>query len=322
MANASSSISDPPWLRRILLATDFSDGAGHARHYAVFLARAHGAELRIVHVTLPYPTLSADAVADSYVLEPVRKAVSRALEELAASIGQAGVRATGTQVIGIPSEELTRAAREWEADLIVMGTQGRTGLDYVLVGSTAERVVKTAPCPVLAVRTGSSVVEDDVRMRRLLVPLDFFQPSIDALETALLLARRVSASMKLVHVLDWAWIRLHYSPTDLAEEPRIRKDLEDRLDRYAGILRHAGIAVDTSILGGAGPVEHIVEAAAQQGADLVIMGTHGRRGLQHALMGSVAEGVLRRAPCPVLAVPRGRFAPGYQRIFPLMDAAA
>jgi nucleotide-binding universal stress UspA family protein len=266
--------------------------------------------------------LAADAVADPYLLEPVLEGVSRALEELAASLAKAGVRTSTSLAIGIPSEEIARAAREEDSDLIAMGTQGRTGLDHVLVGSTAERVIKTAPCPVLAVRTPSPRAQDGVSLRRLLVPVDFFQPSLDALETALLLARQVAAAVTLVHVMDWAWIRLHYSPMDLAEDVRIRKDLEGRLDRYADLLRHEGIAVDTSILGGAGPAEHIAEAAQLHGADLVVMGTHGKRGLRRALMGSVAEGVLREAPCPVLTVNAPRFAPGYPRVIHPMDAAA
>ncbi|ALA59145.1 universal stress protein [Nitrospira moscoviensis] len=314
---------DPLSLRRILLATDFSRGAGRAKDYALFLAQTYGATVLVQHVSQPYPTLSADAVADPYLLEPIREQVSRVLHELTEQMGQTGVQATGQHTVGIASEEIIRTARENGIDLIVMGTQGRTGLDHVLLGSTAERVVKGAPCPVVTVRPPAAGREQDtVSVQRLLAPLDFSDSSFDALETALLLARRFAAPITLLHVLEWSWLRLNFTVAELAEDAQVRRDIEARAGRYADLLRAQGVTVETVIRGGGGPADFIVDTAEAQRSDLIVMGTHGRRGLQRALIGSVAESVLRRAPCPVWTVKQAKFSPGHRRVFGPIEQAA
>lgn len=318
-------MNDPLLLhRRILLPTDFSSGAARARDYAVFLAQIYGAELRLLHVSQPYPTLTTDAVAEPYLLEPVRQQVSRVMDELSGRLREAGIQASGMQTIGIPSEEIIRTAREEGADIIVMGTQGRTGLDHVLVGSTAERVVKGAPCPVMTVRPSSNADSQQVpiTVQRLLVPVDFSDSSVDVLEVALHVARRLGASVTLLHVVEWAWLRLQFTVAELAESDRVRTEMESRLGQYADLLRAQGLRVETVMRGGGGPGDFIVETAEQQRSDLIIMGTHGRRGIRRALIGSVAEAVLRAAPCPVLTVMKPRFAPAYVRVLTTVGHAA
>lgn len=139
-------------------------------------------------------------------------------------------------------------------------------------------------------------------IRRLVVPVDFSRGSADALEAAIVVARTFTASITLVHVLEWAWLRLHYTIAELADEERIRRELHARLERYAEAVRSEGLTADIVTLGDGGPVDFIVETAAGRNADLIVMGTHGRRGIQRALIGSVAEGVLRRASCPVMTI--------------------
>jgi nucleotide-binding universal stress UspA family protein len=305
-------IQAPSWVHRILLATDFSRGASRAKDYALFLAHTCGAELRMLHVSQPYPTLAADAIAEPYLLDPVRKEVTRFLDELAAELSQGGVQATATHAVGNPSEQIIQAAQEDGSELIVVGTQGRTGLEHVLLGSTAERVVKGAPCPVLTVR--STLAPGPVAIERILLPLDFSDCSLDALEFGIQVARHFDASVTLLHVLEWAWLRLHFTITELAEGESARKDTESCLARYADLIRAQGLTVDTVIRGGGGATDFVIETAARQGTDLIVMGTHGRRGIQRALLGSVAEGILRQAPCPVITVKSPKFAPGHKRV--------
>ncbi len=304
------------WLHRILFATDFSPGASRARDYAVYLARTYEAELRVMHVSERYPTLSADAYADPFLLEPVRAEVSRFLDELTQQLKQAGVKTARAHAIGIPSEEILKAAKGEGVELIVVGTQGRTGLEHVLLGSTAERVVKNAPCPVLTVRSALSQDSSPapIAFRRIVIPLDFSDCSLDALEFAIQLARRFEASMTLLHVLEWAWLRLHFTVAELAEGESPRRDIESCLAQYADVIRGQGLTADTVIHGGGAPADFVIETANRRNADVIIMGTHGRRGLSRALIGSVAEGVLRRASCPVITVKSPKFAPGHQRV--------
>ena len=301
----------------MLLATDFSPGAEMAMDYAAPLAKVYGGEVLLLHVSQPYPTLSADAEAETSLLEPVRQQVLAALEKVAAYYAESGIRALARQTVGIASEEIIRVAQEEAVDVIAMGTRGRTGLDDVLLGSTMERVVKGAPCPVITVPRGVNSAG-----QALLVPFDFFQASLDALETAVLLARDFHVPIILLHVLEWAWLRQQFSLTDLADDVHVRSDIEARLNRYADRIRAEGMEAEILVRGGAGPVDHIVETAAERHAGLIVMGTHGRRGLQRALMGSVAEGVLRRTACPVLTVKTARFPVGHRRVLDAVEKAA
>ncbi len=320
----SNSTTSNLWLHRILVATDFSASASRAKDYAVFLAHAYGADLCIIHVSLPYPTLSADAYADPMWLDPIRAEVERCLTELTAQLRAGGVRASARHTVGTPSEAVLQAANEDGADLIVVGTQGRTGLDHVLLGSTAERVMSGAPCPVLAVRATSRSWEITGRnaIERVLIPVDFSDCSLDALEFGIQVARRFESSVTLLHVLEWAWLRQHFTISELAEGQSARQEMEASLAQYADVLRREGLTVDTVIRGGGGAADFVIETAQEQNADLVIMGTHGRRGIQRAFMGSVAASVLRQAPCPVLTVKSPKFAPGHRRLVTAARLAA
>jgi nucleotide-binding universal stress UspA family protein len=143
----------------------------------------------------------------------------------------------------------------------------------------------------------------ELSLRRILVPTDFSEPSMEALDMAIAFAQRFGASMTLFHA--------HEMPTYVFPDavmpvtPQVVSQLEQsskaELDRIAERVRAAGITVDTVATVGPNDVE-ICRYADQIGADLIIMGTHGRTGLRHALLGSVAEKVVRRAPCPVLTV--------------------
>lgn len=304
-------------LQRILLATDFSPGASRAQDYARSLAHTYGAALRIIHVSQPYPMLSADAVAQPYLLDPMRTEISRFLNELTGQLSKDGLQATSTHAVGIPSEQIIQAAQEDGTELIVVGTQGRTGLEHVLLGSTAERVVKGAPCPVLTVR--STLPPGPVKIERLVLPLDFSDCSLDALEFGIQVARCFQASVTLLHVLEWASLRLYFTINELAEGDAAEKTIASALSQYADLIREQGLIVDTVLRGGGGPTDLILETATEQHADLIVMGTHGRRGVKRALMGSVAEGTLRQAPCPVMTVKSPKFAPGHRRVLPGME---
>lgn len=141
--------------RRILHPTDFSRASRPAFERAVKLARQEGAELLIVHVMVP----PAPFVGNGYVspktyedLEAAaRKSAETQLKAVLARAKKAGARAKAILTEGIPVEQIVRAAKGKRADLIVIGTHGRTGFSRFFLGSVAERVVQLAPCPVLTV---------------------------------------------------------------------------------------------------------------------------------------------------------------------------
>ena len=142
-------------LKKILLPTDFSDSAAAAMPYARDMALTFGAQIELVHVhQLPiYTGAFAYGTIDlpANYAEDTRKALLTRLEEHREKLGP-DVEVKTMLVEGVPFKELIRCAAENDVDLIVMSTHGHTGLKHVLLGSTAERVVREAPCPVLTIR--------------------------------------------------------------------------------------------------------------------------------------------------------------------------
>jgi nucleotide-binding universal stress UspA family protein len=139
--------------RRILHASDFSRASGAAFAQATEMARANRAELLLAHVLTP-PVPMADVPAEVYaeIEASTRAAAQKQLDRLAARAKQAGVRTRTLLLEGIAAEQITKAARSRRADLVAIGTHGRTGLAKFFLGSVAGRVVSTASCPVLTVR--------------------------------------------------------------------------------------------------------------------------------------------------------------------------
>ena len=143
-------------IRRILHPSDFSRASGAAFMKAVDMAKANRAELLVVHVLTPVMPMVGDGYVSPKVYEEI-EATSRSqaqaqLDRLLGKARKAGVRAKDLLMEGVPHEQITRAARSKRADLVVIGTHGRTGLAKFFLGSVAGRVVSIAPCPVLTVR--------------------------------------------------------------------------------------------------------------------------------------------------------------------------
>ncbi|WP_447978863.1 universal stress protein [Candidatus Nitrospira bockiana] len=302
-------------LQRILLATDFSACARRALDQAVFFARAYGASLTLLHVLELLPESGLTREGDEY-LERRRVNGRDRLEETVRTVMAPEIAIDRRLEEGIPSERITAAADDIQADLVVVGTHGRTGLDHILLGSTAERVVKRASCPVLTIRCPGGRGRDresPASLSRLLVPVDFSTCSLAALEYGAQLAMHFRAMLILVHALEPRYYDLDLGLGSSADEPKARLQWEARLAELAGRLRGHALSVQTAIRGGI-PGESIMAAAKEQEADLIVMGTHGRRGLPSWISGSVAEAVLRQAPCPVLTVRTPKFPAGMVRL--------
>lgn len=143
-------------MRRVMMASDFSPASRAAFARAVELARANRATLLLMHaVTLPPPTLGGEYIPPQTwerIDAAARAAAQKQLAALVAKARRAGVRAVGLIMTGSPHEVIVRAARARRADVLVLGTHGRTGLPRLFLGSVASRVLATAPCPVLTVR--------------------------------------------------------------------------------------------------------------------------------------------------------------------------
>jgi nucleotide-binding universal stress UspA family protein len=140
---------------KIVVATDFSDGAAAAEARTLELARALDAEVLFVHVAVETPLYSEGRFSPASarnVFEAQRRWAADTLNERVATAETLGVSASQVVKVGLPGSEIVKTAEEEKADMVVMGTHGRSGLSRLLLGSVAERVIRAAPCPVLTVR--------------------------------------------------------------------------------------------------------------------------------------------------------------------------
>jgi len=313
-------------IEHILLATDCSPQAEGAEAYACTLAESWGATLTVINVLEFAPGLNPEYPVNRLYLSELTKQATRALAGLKARTADRGVAVYTRIATGIPSKEVLVTAEAEDADLIVVGTVGKTGLEHVLLGSTAERIIRTALCPVLAVRTERSGAEQQTGGRsrpalldRILVPIDFSDCSLDALEYAVVVAQRAKASLILLHVLEPVSYGLDFTlalPTSRGQQ---REAIAERLAGIITALDAVKVKSEYLIRGGL-PNDSILDAARTQSADMIVMGTHGRRGLAHAFYGSVAESVLRKSHCPVLTVRSPKFRPGHRRVLAAQPA--
>jgi nucleotide-binding universal stress UspA family protein len=255
-----------------------------------------------------------------YLSELAKQATGR-LTELKTRATDQGLSVQTQTATGIPSEEVLAAAKSEDAELIVVGTKGKTGLQHVLLGSTAERIIRVAPCPVLVVPRNEEEhvwwprrANQHGGPNRILVPIDFSDCSIEALEYAALVAQRTKASLLLLHVLEPVSYGLDFTLPHVATREQTKHVITERLSGLAAALTAAHVKSEYLIHGGI-PSDSILEVARTEQVNLIVMGTHGRRGLAHAFCGSVAEFILRKSPYPVLTVRSPKFHPGHRRIF-------
>jgi len=290
----------------ILAATDFSETAASALDWAVELARQQGARLELVHaITIPpsmpgyIPPVSLD------FSDELRQAAESRLADAAAALRGRGVEISTYLDIGAPSQVIVHWAESLHARAIVIGTRGLTGLRHLLLGSTAQRVVHGARCPVLTVHPAD--VGRHRPIRTILVPTDFSQDAELAVVTAhhLLAGLEQDAKLILLHAFNLPIEYTAYGPipTSISYLQDAGLEAERRLYDMAEQLRRDGLVVETVAREG-DPAHVIAEEAQARGADLIAMGTRGHSGLRHLFLGSTAERVVEQAPCPVMTIRR------------------
>jgi nucleotide-binding universal stress UspA family protein len=293
----------------ILVPLDFSPASAEVLDYAVSMAKGLHAAIHLVHVYPPDETSSTPGAG--HLLLQSAEAIERLNEELTGIHRKHASKFCPENChirAGRPYEQIINLAREINADLIVLSTRGHSGLKHLLLGSTAERVVRSAPCPVLVVRKRkgqSKGASQPFAIRTILVPTDFSQCSLAGTEYAAFLARKLKATLRLFHAMypytnyvfvDRAGVRLSGLAEAVEETSRQEMDALKQMD----FLR--GVPVQTELLPGHA-VDEICAAAGDPKIDLIVTSTHGRTGLKHSLIGSVAEHVVRYAKRPVLVVP-------------------
>jgi nucleotide-binding universal stress UspA family protein len=289
-------------LRAILAATDLSGPARNAARRAAALAREHSAELHVLHVEetsrlAAARRLLADlseqmegGMADAERL--ARDALARALRD------EFSIPVDATMRSGRVLEELPAHADALGADLIVMGARGAGVLRYVLLGSTAERMVSRTSRPLLVARNEQATRP----YQRVLVPVDFSASSAPALR----LARKIAphAEITLMHSYEVPFAgKMRYAGVDDAVLVRYSGALRDDAHAQLAALCDAvevprGAIVQTVREGD--PSREIIELREELGCDLVVMGKHGENFVEELLLGSVTQHVIGAAACDVL----------------------
>lgn len=272
--------------RRILVPTDFSESAEGAFAFALVLARAHGAEIHLLHdIEIPVETITG-ATTLRERLEESSATAKRKMEDLVASRRADDVVAKrALERSTDPVQSIPLYAEQNGVDLIVMGAHGHHSIREKLIGSRAERVLREGVRPVVTVALNEAAYVPR-KIERILVPVDLDDPSPDALRVAGGVAAATGARIFL----------LRADAQDGAEED------QSRLLRLSERTVGAEDAV-TIVRSPDEPADAILETARSSNVDLIVMTTHARRGLERVLKGSVTEHVVPRASCPVMVIP-------------------
>jgi nucleotide-binding universal stress UspA family protein len=281
-------------VKPIVVATDFSGDARQAALRAALLAREHGAKALLVHVAPELPLAAELALRASGAIERAISALALELER------ESGVRFAARLARGAVAEALCAAAAG--ASLLAVGARGQHPLRDFALGTTAERLVRMSPAPVLVVKR-----PPESPYRRVLAPVDFSADSARALALAARLAPE--AAFHVLHAFEAPFeSALALADASPAEIERNRREARDAArEAMERMLRLAGLGARATRL-----LEHgyapgrIAEAEERIGADLLAIGKHGRGVLEELLIGSVTLHALAAARCDVLVVPSPR----------------
>ncbi|MFC7070985.1 universal stress protein [Halobaculum lipolyticum] len=287
----------------IVVGTDGSEPGGAAVETAYALAAALGARVHPCTVVDPYPT--GQRLTD---LRRHRAAAADLVDRLRDRADRAGVDADPTVREGRPHAELTAYAAETDADLIVVGTHGRGGARRALLGSVAEKLIRTADVPVLVTHEGDDAGRTWGPESRLLVATDGSDAARPAERVGVGLAASLDARLAAVSVVDEAAALSTVGGGMLGGDTiaAVKRALDERADRaltrVSALADDAGVDADSTVLVGE-PGAAIRDYAADTDTDLIVVGTHGRGGIRRVVIGSIAERVIRGADRPVLVVP-------------------
>jgi nucleotide-binding universal stress UspA family protein len=293
-------------IRTVVIGSALDAGSDEVVGAGLALARAAGARVFLVHAAdfePPVPGLEIAATEPPFHGE--QAAWERQLAEQIHRLGIAEAELVGSRVVaGAPHRVISEAARESGAEIIVVGATRGEGAVGKLLGSTADRVVRKAFCPVLVVRGKLAVPP-----RRVLVPVDLSTLSGDAFHCGLhflaQIAGETAIEVRAIYVLsflDALAYRHRETPPVPATDEEVHRLAEADLRRFLRDSQVDDEAVEMAVLPGDPRVEILAELE-RRPADLVIMGTHGRGGFDRFLIGSVASTVAREAPCSLLLVP-------------------
>lgn len=291
--------------RKIVVATDGTDAGARAVAYAIELAREHGATLEICTVvdgSAPIAGTSLSGGMDGVTIVRVLEDAAREiLAGASARANRAEITSSTTMLSGRPAEAIVTFAGVHGADTILVGTRGHNGLERLFLGSTAWDILRASAIPTIVV---SPHARAHAKSGHVLVALDDSERSTATLRFAMRFAATERARLVLCSIVETRdlydkAITYGYDPQPLLAE--LKAAAAKLLDVHASAVEAHGLPYEIAILDGdAAPA--LVEAARQYRVDAIVIGTHGRRGVERLFLGSVAEAVVREATVPVAVI--------------------
>ncbi|NPA58624.1 MAG: universal stress protein [Aquificae bacterium] len=289
--------------KKILVGVDFSDSTQQVIRSAVYIAKIFNSEIKLVHVV--ESTIFPVAIEEieplvapeefKEIIQTIEKLVVSAaqkLEEIAERINrEEGLKATFLVKTGDIAEEILELSEQGNFDLIVIGAHKQTHIDSLLLGNEAEKIVHKARTSVLVVK-GDGISE----IKRILCGYDFLPNSIEALETAKEIAKKVGAEIDIIHA-DTEEGFAHFSHI---YEAVLEKKIS-LLEELKKTLEKEGIKAEFKIIKKE-PAEAILEAVEQFKPDLVVVGKRQRKDIKRFFLGTIAMKVVKKSPVPVLIV--------------------
>jgi nucleotide-binding universal stress UspA family protein len=291
-------------MTHVLCPVDFSDTSQHALDHAGAIASWYDARLTVLYVFANVPTMDVPPL----VLEDADRArLIASLKEMARRVPDTVPTAFRIEEAESVHEEVLAQIVATHADLLVLGTHGRSGFQHLFLGSVTEKVIRQAPCPTLVVPPRAPDVSPDApaQFKQILCAVDFSDSSLSALAYALTLAEESDARLTLLHVIEM--------PPELRENPMAPDFDVDRIHaaaeaeaqrRLRDLVPEAArtyCTIDTAVVEGRA-YRRVLRHAVEQKSDLIVMGVHGRGALDLLLFGSTTHHVIRAAVCPVLIV--------------------
>jgi len=299
-----------PDITRIVCPIDFSEPSRHAIEHAVALARWYEAPIVALHVhtpaRAPVPAFELVGVGGPGPEEPELALLRAATDDFVTTVSPPGAEIRVAIEFGSPAAQIVAEAVARPGTLIVMGTRGAGGFEHLLIGSVAEKVLRTAACPVMTVPPRARL-SSRVPFKRVLCPIDFSPASRHALSLAMSFAREGDAELTLLHVMTGLSAgeaapnsRAFFSPEYAGFRGRdALENLRALIPKEASdwCFPHAQVAHGD-------PAGEILRFAADHRMDVIGMGVDGRSGFDQVVFGSTTNAVIRAATCPVVTLRR------------------
>ena len=283
-------------VEKILLSTDGSEYSEGAVREAIRLAKNCGSEMTVLSVIETNPEF--DALAPQ-IMEKKEQAARRKLDQVLSQAKNEGVDCAAVVREGEDAYHyIVDTALSNKCTMIVMGRRGRTGLKRLMMGSVTARVIGHAPCNVLVVPKAA-----ELAFKNIVVATDGSKYSVAAASAAIGLAKRNKSSLTVLSVAPNELLSASDMDVTFNQRELIEKNSLCEAEKNAKAVKEAAqkedIEVTAFVLSGR-PADAIIETAKERNADLIVLGSHGRTGVERLLMGSVAERVIVLASCPVL----------------------